>query len=161
VPLTPIHPDTGIDVVVCFRPSSPRIGQYSANIELLFEDRGRGKHFVIIRQVTAIVGSRDDYQAIAPTAPYQPRPRRSYRRSAATTIIPGERPQDLVRHPYKTKLGQYRIPQVLIAALEVGPVEVGQVLTRLPPTYRLAESNPANYVMRLKTQLWIEEYKAT
>jgi hypothetical protein len=114
---------------------------------------------VIVRSVTAVVGSTKDYQAIAPIAPYKPLPRPKFRRMKVGNVIEGVR--SIARHPYPTKLGNYIIPNLLIDALEHGSQEVGQVMKRLPHHFRPTALSHSNYATRLQAQLWAEEHKAT
>jgi hypothetical protein len=154
-----IVPDTEFYIAIHFRPVSPQLGRYSVNVEVLFQHIPRGGQFVIVRSVTAVVASTKDYQAIAPVAPYQPRPRPKFRRMKVGNVIEGVR--SIARHPYPTKLGKYIIPNILIDALEHGSQEVGQVMKRLPHHFRPTALSHSNYVTRLQAQLWAEEHKAT
>jgi len=62
-------------------------GRYHDRAEILFEDTQLGKEFVIVRPLRVIVGSREDYAALRPTAPYVPRRRTN--RPPATEVVPG------------------------------------------------------------------------
>jgi hypothetical protein len=105
------------------------------------------------------VGDTEDYQVLAPSAPYVPRPRPSFHPTTVIGVIKGERSAS--HNPYPTKLGQYKIPRILVDALENGAQDVGQVIKRLPSDFRPTTLSRSSYITRLKTQLWVEEHKAT
>jgi hypothetical protein len=156
-----IHPDVDFQIVIHFLPSSPQIGRYSANLELLFEDTPRRQHFIIIRSVTAVIGNVVDFQATALAAPYQPRLRRPFHRIVGTNIIEGSYSKSNSRNPYAITLSQYYVPQALVDAFQNGPQDVSKVTERLPHEFRPVALSASNYVTSLKAQLWAEEYKAT
>jgi helicase MOV-10 len=157
---TIIRPGLEFHLIVHFRPSPAHLGVYSANIEVLFEDTPRGKHFIVVRSVTAVVGDVADHDALAPVTPFVPSPRRGLRRVPFANVIPGERLERFVKHPYKRKLGIYPLPRDLVDALENGPQDVGKIMNRLPAAFRPATPSRSNYAKTLSAQLWAEEHKA-
>lgn len=72
-------------VALKFRPSYR--GRFEDRLEIVLEDAQLRRTFIIIRQLKAIVGEREDHALLKPIAPYTPR-RRS-KRQVETEVIPG------------------------------------------------------------------------
>jgi helicase MOV-10 len=143
-----------------FQPSGSNIGHYSTHVELSFEDPTQDRYFIILRSIKAVLGNQAEYEAIRPTAQYEGRQRRRHENISDSQVVPGERPAEFSRHPYATRLKQYRIPIDLEDSLNNGPQDLDTVMKRLPAKYSSTILDKKTYISILKTQLWVEEYKA-
>jgi helicase MOV-10 len=143
-----------------FKPPHQNIGHFSTYVEFSFEDPVQDRYFIILRSIKAVLGNQAEYDAIRPTAQYEGRQRRRHENISDSQVVPGERPADLSRHPYGTKLKQYQIPIDLEDALNNGPQDLDAVMKRLPAKYNSTVLNKKTHISILKTQLWVEEYKA-
>jgi hypothetical protein len=153
-----IHGQLGLAVGIRFLSQLRFVGRYSARLELSFSDTSDKVRFIIVRDISATIGDQAAYRDLAPVAPYEAPTRNRFQQIRPENVIPGVREKK--QHPYKTKLGQYMIPKTLLAALESGSQDVGEVISRLPAPYRPRPLETSSYIPMLQAQLWIEEYKA-
>jgi hypothetical protein len=152
-------PNSELHIMVQFKHPSPRVGRYSATIDLTFERLAPPKRFIITRSATAVIADSTDHEAIAPSAPYQPRPRQG-QRAPIRGIVWGDRSGRFQRNPYTISIAPYKIPHALIQALEHGSQDVGDILMRLPKDYKFGNISLVNYAQAMSVQLWMEEHKA-
>ncbi|KAH7908653.1 RNA helicase [Hygrophoropsis aurantiaca] len=142
-----------ITVDVFFR--HPHIGRLEDRLEILFEDISLKQQFVIVRPVSAIIGSRSDYELLKPRTPFVPR--RKTARKPENDVIPGVKPPSLKAIPYVVKLPLAKPPNDLVAALsEQSDIHVvGQIKRIFLPQ----DLNENTYARHFKALLWIEEFR--
>ncbi|KAK7676351.1 hypothetical protein QCA50_020692 [Cerrena zonata] len=132
------------------------LGRYEDRLEIVFEDLTLNKSFVIVRPVTATVGSKEDHDALKPVTPYQPKKRGS--RDPETSVVAGPPPTATKVVRWVTKLPWAEIPKNISSILIEGdpPDETARnlQLTVLPPRI-----NTDTYARYYQTLLWVEEFR--
>jgi helicase MOV-10 len=123
---------------------------------LVFEDAQVNKRFVITRGLSAIIGNKEEYERLKPTAPYIPRPRTL--REPEKSVVEGERPPAMGAVPYVVPLPKADIPARLAAALGTGSVK--QILKDVKSIFLPKEFNSETYGRHFKYLAWIEEFRA-
>ena len=135
-------------VEVRFEPSYQ--GRYEDTLELTFLDLSRGERFVITRPVLAVVGSKDDYELLKPTAPYV-RPKTS-RHDKPKKVVEVNRPNVWSHTRWSVNLPEFHAPHDLIdAAFGRNPSAAIQPFI---PTFDLE-----HYGQFWQALVWIEEEK--
>ena len=128
-------------------------GRHSDRLELVFDDKSLKKRFVISRGLFGAVGSKADYEAVKPTAPYVPRRRQKC--AAVTSVIDGEKPSFLSDINWVGSLPHAEVPKELEGALSNGKLQDKiDVLQRvfLPRVF-----GPSTYGRHWKVLLHVEE----
>jgi helicase MOV-10 len=126
-------------LVVRFFPSHE--GRYQDVLELVFYDVKRMKVFIIIRKLSAIVGSKDDHEDLAPKRPYARR--KFIPLPLDGLIIRGVRPPTWTHTKWVTRLPPFEAPPALIKAAFADGVKVGaqaSAIKRFLPTSLNAHS---------------------
>ena len=143
-----------ITVRVTFRQN--HIGRYEDRLELVFEDVQLKKRFTISRAVSAIVGNKDDHEALKPKEPYIPNIRAG--RSPMTNVIEGVAPPAVTAIKYIGRLLDARIPRGLLSVL-LGPEGVRRQILHIQRAFLPSNVNGDTYGRLFKQLLWIEEFK--
>jgi helicase MOV-10 len=84
---------------------------------LVFLDGLTSKRFTIVKPLLSIVGDKEDYELLKPTAPYIPK--HKGQRDAVKELVPGEKPPALVDIIWAVKLQLYEIPKGLKTILDM------------------------------------------
>ncbi|PCH44785.1 RNA helicase [Wolfiporia cocos MD-104 SS10] len=130
-------------------------GRYQGRIEFTFFDIALGRTFIIVRDIKCTVGNQDEYNSLAPKAPYVPRKRTD--RTAETNVVPGIPPPASNAVPYVVKLPHANIPTRISAALMQGSVtrQADQIRASvLPPIV-----NNGTHGRFYSVLLWVEEFR--
>lgn len=104
-----------MDVPISFQ--SREHGRYQDRVELVFRDVAHEQRFVIIRSLTAIVGSQEDYEVLKPVAPYVPKKQKH--RAPVGAIEEGVKPPALAEIDWVVPLKQYPMNNQLQRVLEM------------------------------------------
>jgi helicase MOV-10 len=130
-------------------------GRFQDRIELSFYDPAHTKRFVITRRISAIVGDKEDYEAIKPTAPYVPKHKKV--REKVGTIDEGPKPPAIAGIAWAVKLGSYDIDKTLARYLNMDDwKERMKCIRSMLPREVTCET----YARQFHTLLHIEEHKA-
>jgi helicase MOV-10 len=86
------------------------IGRFEDRLELSFLDGSLHRQFAITRNIIAIVGSREDYEAIKPVAPYVPRIRKAAVAVKDLSVEKGPKPRALADVRWVVELLMYHVP---------------------------------------------------
>ena len=86
----------------------PYVGRYRDRLELLFGDEQLKKKFIITRSLNAIVGNKDEHEALQPKTPYYLRS--MSKRSLILKIVEGIKPPAISGIPYIGSLPFADIP---------------------------------------------------
>ncbi|KAF9226240.1 P-loop containing nucleoside triphosphate hydrolase protein [Gyrodon lividus] len=150
LPLTCGHP-TKVVIGFC----TPRSGRAEDRLEILFEDRSLGQHFVVVRNLYGIVGNVVDCDPLKVKAPLNLQPRTSSKEEI--DVIPGVSSPALRVIPYVVKLPPVTAPPSLVAVLSESSTVKGMTeqLRRifLPKTF-----DASTYARHFKTLIWVEEF---
>lgn len=121
---------------------------------MLFLHVADRRYFIITRNVLATVGSREDHELLAPTAPYTRRAIPAFLLEQAV-IIPSLRPPIWTPTKWVEKLLEFKAPASLLeAAYRDGPFKaIHQTVRRLMPMV----FNERTYGQWFQTMLYIEE----
>ncbi|KAA1476103.1 P-loop containing nucleoside triphosphate hydrolase protein [Dentipellis sp. KUC8613] len=141
-------------ITVTFRQPAVLIGRYEDKLEITFQDESHGR-FTIVRSVRAIVGNREDYEALKPSAPYVPRhkgPKRAEKR-----IVEGIPPPSLNAVEWVRKLPEAEIPKQLLSILAMKSVD--DIVNELKHNVIRGDLSPELYGLYFKTLLWVEEHR--
>ena len=130
-------------------------GRFQDRIELTFYDPVHTKRFAITRRISAIVGDKEDYEAIKPTAPYIPKHKKV--REEVGSIVEGPTPSAIAEIKWAVKLGSYDINKDLERYLNMDDwKERMKCIRSMLPREVTCETYPRQF----HTLLWIEEHKA-
>jgi helicase MOV-10 len=134
---------------------SPDRGRFQDRIELTFYDPAHTKRFAITRRISAIVGDKEDYEAIKATAPYVPKHKKV--RERVGSIDEGPKPPAIAGIAWTVKLGLYGIDKNLERYLDMDDWKERMKCIRsmLP-----REVTCDTYARQFHTLLHIEEHKA-
>lgn len=131
------------------------LGQFEDRLELTFQDFHQNKRFAIVRPVSAIVGNREDYEALKPVAPYVPRVRKLGVAERNLDIDEGPKPPALAEVKWVVRLPQYDVPPILedtIASAGKSRDLIGRLKAFLPSRLRTD-----SYTRFFQTLLHVEE----
>jgi len=130
-------------------------GLFQDRVELTFYDPAHTKRFAITRRISAIVGNKEDYEAIKPTAPYVPKHKKM--REKVGSIDKGLKPRAIADIEWKVKLGSYGIDKNLERYLDMDDwKERMKCIRSMLPREVTCET----YARQFHTLLHIEEHKA-
>lgn len=135
--------------------SSTDRGRFQDRLELTFYDSAHTKRFAVTRRLSAIVGNKEDYEAIKPTAPYVPKHKKV--REQVGSIDEGPKPPAIASIVWAVKLGLYNINKNLERYLEMDDRKerLKCIRSMLP-----REITCETYARQFHTLLHIEEHKA-
>ena len=129
-------------------------GRFQDRIELTFYDPVHTKRFVITRRISAIVGDKEDYELIKPTAPYVPKHKKV--REKVGSIVEGPEPAAIAEIKWAAKLGSYDIDKNLERYLNMDDwKERMKCIQSMLPREVTCETYPRQF----HTLLHIEEHK--
>ena len=130
-------------------------GRFQDRIELTFYDPAHAKRFAITRRISAIVGNKEDYEAIKPTAPYVPKHKKV--REKVGSVDEGPMPPAIAGIAWAVKLGLYDIDKNLGRYLDMDDwKERMKCIRSMLPREVTCET----YARQFHTLLHIEEHKA-
>ena len=135
--------------------SSPDRGRFQDRLELIFHDPVHTKRFAITRRISAIVGDKEDYEAIKPTVPYVPKHRKV--REEVGSIDEGPKPPAIAGITWAVKLGRYDIDKSLVRYLNMDDYKERMTCIR---TMLPREVTCETYARQFHTLLHIEEHKS-
>lgn len=106
-----VNTGSPLSVEITFQPSYE--GRHLAFVELVFHDLIRKQVFTIVRNLQALVGSKDDHERLRPSAPYVgPSPPQAA--PAPENIHPGRRPVTWSKTKWSKRLPEFLPPKDLI-----------------------------------------------
>ncbi|KAF9228744.1 RNA helicase [Gyrodon lividus] len=143
LPLISRHP---INVVISF--CTPHSGRAGDRLEILFEDRSLAQRFVVVRNLSGIVGDVADYELLKVKTSFCPQPRAARREEKH--VVPGVAPPALNAIPYVVKLPPARPPSTTVKRMSE---QLRRVF--LPRTF-----DASTYARQLKTLIWVEEFQS-
>jgi len=130
-------------------------GRFQDRIELSFYDPAHTKRFAITRRISAIVGDKEDYEAIKPTAPYVPKHKKV--REKVGSIDEGPQPPAIAGISWVVKIGSYDIDKTLERYLNMDDwKERMKCIRSMLPREVTCET----YARQFHTLLHIEEHKS-
>jgi helicase MOV-10 len=112
------------------------------------------KQFVITRSVSAIVGSKADWELIKPSAPYLPKPR--YTKETEKAIVSGIKPPQIAGIRWVVALPQANIPKNLENVLLTG-TNTEFIKENVRQTWLPQVLNEATYGRHFSTLIHVEE----
>jgi helicase MOV-10 len=130
-------------------------GRYVDRVDIVFEDVTLKQRFVIVRPLSAIVGSRADHELLKPTAPYVARKRT--KREPEIEVVPGEPPESDKAIPWVIRLPESPIPTSLASTLSKGSFTEIMRAVRSVILPRGLERD--TYNRYFKNLLWMEEHQ--
>jgi helicase MOV-10 len=135
--------------------SHGNFGRFQDRLELIFVDGTTAKRFAIVKPLMSIVGNREDYEALKPTAPYVPIHKK--KRQPIEELISGEKPPALTDTVWAVTLPLYIIPKALETTLDIPIMKERHRLFRtfIPP--ELTAQTHARWFHML---LWAEEHQS-
>ena len=140
---------------ICLAFCSSDRGRFQDRLELTFYDPAHTKRFAITRRVSVIVGNREDYEAIKPTAPYIHKHKKV--RDKVGSIDEGPKPPAIAGIEWKVKLSPYDINKNLERYLNMDDwKERMKCIRSMLPRELTCET----YARQFHTLLHIEEHKA-
>lgn len=149
--------------VVCGRPFHVVVnfkhkneGRYEDRLEILLEDLLIRQQFAIVRPLRAVVGSRAEYERLAPRTAYIPRKRTA--REPETDITPGIPPEATSTTKWVTKLPPADIPKGLIKIL-LSSDSASEVAAAIRQVRLPARLDSESYSRHFRDLVWIEEFK--
>jgi helicase MOV-10 len=86
-------------------------GQFQDRLELIFWDLNSTRRFAIVKNLTAIVGNKEDYDLLKPIAPYVPF--KQVQRDPIKEFIPGRRPEAIAPVKWVVKFQDYHVEDAL------------------------------------------------
>jgi helicase MOV-10 len=92
-------------------------GRFQDRLELIFLDVTTAKRFAIVKPLLSIVGNKEDYEALKPTAPYVPKHKKE--RDPIEELVPGEKPPAIADITWAFRLPPYRMPGALKTVLDM------------------------------------------
>jgi helicase MOV-10 len=143
-----------LTIVIEFKQGS--IGRYQDRLELVFEDTGLKKRFIITRALKAIVGNKAEHEQLQPKAPYVPRSRSN--RTPVLEVVEGVKPPARFIIPYVGPLPKASIPNRLQNILSGGD-SVAKITSQIKNIFIPQVLDSSSYGQHFKHLLWIEEYK--
>lgn len=149
-----IHPNQPRTCSITFDPKDQR-GRFNDRMEFIFEDTSIHQRFAITRPIRAIVGVKEDLDALKPLAPYVRPKRRYYRPVAEQDVRDGIRPPALADIDWVVKLPQFPIPGEVFRAVMSGSRQdkVAKIRSSLLPDVL----DTTTYARHWRTLLHIEE----
>jgi helicase MOV-10 len=108
-------------------------GRFQDRLELIFLDMKTAKRFAIVKPLMSIVGNKEDYELLKPTAPYIPKHWKQ--RDPIDELVPGERPPAITDIKWRVKLPDYEMPEALKTVLGIpAKKEKHRLIRSLIPT---------------------------
>ena len=135
----------------------PYVGRYQDRLELLFGDKQLKNKFIITRSLRAIVGNKDEHEALQPKTPYYLRS--MSKRSPILKVVEGIKPPATSNIPYVGQLPGAYIPTHLEKILS-GKDSVAKLTDRVKRGFLPEIFNTKSYSQQFKYLLWIEEFRA-
>lgn len=130
-------------------------GRFQDRLELGFYDSAHAKRFAITRTLLCIVGNREDFEAIKPSAPYKPRQKKA--REAVGTIDDGPKPPAIASIKWEVELKLYNVPKELERVLKMDDKKAKLKSLRV---YMPREFTCETYTRQFHTLLHTEEHRA-
>ena len=132
-------------------------GSFEDRLELLFEDPSLNRHFSITRRLLAIVGVKEDYDALKARAPYV-RPRRKPEMQIKE-VTQGVPPPSVAEVKWVVRLLEHKAPAALLD-LAFDPGSPAEIAARIRAAHLPERFNNDMYGRQFATLLWIEEERA-
>ncbi|KAA1476102.1 P-loop containing nucleoside triphosphate hydrolase protein [Dentipellis sp. KUC8613] len=131
------------------------LGRWEDRLEVTLEDTLLGQRFTIVRSVRARIGSKSDYEALKPSAPYKPRPRGN--RPQEKDVVEGIAPPALDAVRYVLSLPRAEIPKQIASIISTGSVD--KIVDQLKRTVLPPALTSESYGRFFKILLWVEEHR--
>ncbi|KAI5120593.1 hypothetical protein M0805_008071 [Coniferiporia weirii] len=155
---TRVKPSQKGAVVVTFDSRGER-GRFEDRAELVFEDPSLKRRFSITRPLVAIVGVKEDYEALKARAPYV-RPKRKLQEPIAE-VTRGIPPPSIAAITWTVRLLEYKAPEALVRlAFNEGEATPSQIATRVRTALLPDKLDKETYGRHFSMLLWIEEERA-
>ena len=130
-------------------------GRFQDRLELSFYDSAHAKRFAITRTLLCIVGNRNDYEAIKPSAPYKPRYKKA--KVDVGTIDEGIKPPSIADIKWEVVLKLYDVSKELERILNM---QDRKARIKSVQDYMPREFTCETYARQFHTLLHIDEHKA-
>ncbi|KAI0674635.1 P-loop containing nucleoside triphosphate hydrolase protein [Trametes maxima] len=141
-----------IRVLVSFRQAQH--GRYQGRIEITLRD-GTARPFIVVRQLKAVVGNKDDHQLLKAVAPYvRKRPAQWH---SPTSVVDGDRPPAPDAIEWVKNLPVSKIPARLSEILGAGLTRDAK--TAIHEEFLATGLSVGTHGRHFQTLLWIEEWR--
>lgn len=141
-----------IHVHVTFRHAQR--GRFKGRLELTLRD-GAKEEFIIVRELRAVVGNKDDHELLKAVAPYVHRKPPKWQ--AGTSTVAGDRPPALDAVKWVKPLLPSTIPPGLAQALSGGSSR--KVLAEIRNIHLPRTLDVQTHGRHFQTLLWVEEHR--
>ncbi len=132
-------------------------GRFSDRLQLSFLDKGLDQSFSISRELVAVVGNKQELDALAPIAPFV-RPKRQIREEPVHVV-------DGIKYTFDSdiqwvvKLPRFEVPKYIHQTLAVGSPD--EQITQVRDTLLPSSVNSQTYSRFWSTLLHVEEVRMT
>ncbi|KIM34476.1 hypothetical protein M408DRAFT_325872 [Serendipita vermifera MAFF 305830] len=132
-------------------------GRFQDRLELVLYDVPTQKQFAIVKPLSIIVGSRNDYEDLKPVAPYIPK--KKIQREPVKEVVEGERPPAISAVKWVMKLPSYDYPKALKTILDMPTMK--EKIRLLRSGFVPRELISASHARWFHVMLYIEEHQST